>query len=535
VKREPDLRARVDRTLDEAENLLKNPGPPGARAALAGVLAEFRQNRARWAGRMRVAVAGRVSSGKSTLVNALLGDDLLKTAVKEETAAVTWLRYAQAPELTLHYKQESRAPLSVHPPSRERLAEFSAHRGSGDGQAYADDLDYVAFGYRNAQLDRFDLIDTPGLNSVLGADSDNTMRHLSPRVDTAEAIIVVFNRAIHEEDEKLLAHFLRTNAAKHTDVSPLTTIGAYTHVERLWSARDPLLTDDGRLSALVAARSKADAMMRETKLRRLLYDMRPVASKIGAAAGTFGEQDLAALTELADCGKLPLPVLGQQLARDSWHHDEIDWIPVAAARRKALFDRFTGCGVMLACHLIREGARGHAELREQLRERSGLTDFRDNLVEHFGERADMIKLTRLIGRISALAARHDATLDAGASEALTEAALMIGELEGTETGFRQLQVLRDFYAGQLQFDAEQKREMFRLFRESHDGSSAAELLGTAGAPAGQLADHAARRAAYWYALSLEGGYYIVTRDACKVMARSYDDLRRRLTPSTPGQ
>ncbi len=123
----------------------------------------------------------------------------------------------------------------MRPPARERLAELSAH-GARGGE-YADDIDYVAFGYRNERLARFDLIDTPGLNSLLGADSDNTMRHLRPRVDTAEALILVFNRGIHERDEELLAHFQRTNAAQDTDVSPLTTIGAYTHVERLWKAR----------------------------------------------------------------------------------------------------------------------------------------------------------------------------------------------------------------------------------------------------------------------------------------------------------
>ena len=44
-------------------------------------------------GAVRVAVGGRVSAGKSTLVNALLGQRVLVAGAGEVTRVVTWLRY----------------------------------------------------------------------------------------------------------------------------------------------------------------------------------------------------------------------------------------------------------------------------------------------------------------------------------------------------------------------------------------------------------------------------------------------------------
>ena len=76
---------------------------------------------------------------------------------------------------------------------------------------------------------------------------------------------------------------------------------------------------------------------------------------------------------------------------------------------------------MLACHLIREGVDDPAKLREQLREISGLTKFRQTLVDHFGERADLIKLDRLIERTRDLCDDQRMTLTAVQEDILDEA------------------------------------------------------------------------------------------------------------------
>lgn len=532
---DPAFRSRVDRALDEARALLAFPGPRGAREALAGALAAFDRNRARWDGRLRVALVGRVSSGKSTLVNALLGEDLAETAVKELTSVVTWLRHAPAPALTVSYKG-SAADRQVIPPTLAALADLTTHHAGPGGEAagFADDADFVTYEYPNDRLRAFDLIDTPGLRSVLGTDSDNTLRHLGPRVDTADALVLVFERGLHKQDEELLAHFQRANEAGTADVSPLTCVAALTQVEREWKAREPLMTG-GRLTVLAQGEQVAERLMRLPGPRRLLYETLPVASKIGAAAGTCDDGDLAALTELATTikpGELPRLVSNA----DKWAHRDLPGVTVPAPRRESLYEKLTACGIVLSCHLIREGADTLPGLRDRLRHYSGLDEFRDTLAGHFGQRADPIKLIRLIERTSAMAGQQRVTLAAKPLDALDGAVRKITDLALSEPAFGEMTALRAHYNDRLQLSEEETREMLRLFGERpRTGPSVADRLGMPGAPASVLADHAVARSAHWRRQADLGPYHSDTREACRAMSRTYNHLRLLLAEDVPGQ
>ena len=53
---------------------------------------------------LRVAIAGKVKAGKSTLLNAMIGEMVAATDAAECTKLVTWYQYAPAPRLTLYPK-----------------------------------------------------------------------------------------------------------------------------------------------------------------------------------------------------------------------------------------------------------------------------------------------------------------------------------------------------------------------------------------------------------------------------------------------
>ena len=65
-----------------------------------------------------------------------------------------------------------------------------------------------------------------------------------------------------------------------------------------------------------------------------------------------------------------------------------------------------GYGVMLACDALREGVDDLATLRRELDRRSGMEAFRALLVDHFGTRADLLKLNRAYSRVQALHDEH---------------------------------------------------------------------------------------------------------------------------------
>src|SRR5262245_51290536 len=77
--------------LDVCDRMLGQLPPGEPREGIAAVRHRLSEEG------LRVAVAGRVSSGKSTLVNALLRRRVAPTAAGECTRVVTWFRYGVPP------------------------------------------------------------------------------------------------------------------------------------------------------------------------------------------------------------------------------------------------------------------------------------------------------------------------------------------------------------------------------------------------------------------------------------------------------
>lgn len=59
---------------------------------------------ARLAEPLRIALAGTLKAGKSTLVNALVGDDIAPTDATEATRIVTWFRHGPTPRVTANHR-----------------------------------------------------------------------------------------------------------------------------------------------------------------------------------------------------------------------------------------------------------------------------------------------------------------------------------------------------------------------------------------------------------------------------------------------
>ena len=71
-------------------------------------------NLARWKTPLRVAIAGKVKAGKSTLLNALVGEEIAPTDAGECTRIVTWYQDAQVPRVTMFPRHASPRQLTIH-------------------------------------------------------------------------------------------------------------------------------------------------------------------------------------------------------------------------------------------------------------------------------------------------------------------------------------------------------------------------------------------------------------------------------------
>ncbi len=94
------------------------------RALIAGLEQRLREP-------LRLAIAGMVKAGKSTLLNAMLGEQIAPTDTAECTRVVTWYRYSATPTITMHPREgEPRADAGA---TRSRTPDDRSRRNGGGG------------------------------------------------------------------------------------------------------------------------------------------------------------------------------------------------------------------------------------------------------------------------------------------------------------------------------------------------------------------------------------------------------------------
>src|ERR1700724_2436524 len=118
---------------------------------------------------IRVALAGTLKAGKSTLVNALVGENIAPTDATEATRIVTWLRHGPTPKVTANLRGRQRANVPITRSPSDKGLTFDL--GSLDPDDVVDlDVEWPA-----AELIDATIIDTPGTSSL---NSDVSARTL---------------------------------------------------------------------------------------------------------------------------------------------------------------------------------------------------------------------------------------------------------------------------------------------------------------------------------------------------------------------
>ena len=192
----------------------RRPGPLSAAVAqLCGQLdcrvgprtaAGLAQVARRLAEPLRVVVAGRLSSGKSTLVNALIGRRVARTDVAECTRLVTRFCYGTVDRVEVVLRTGQRAALPF-----DAAGMIPAQLGVDLAQ-----VSHLQAYLTNAVLQDLTVVDTPGLGSLDAASSARAQAVLAPgalddasatAVAEAEAVLYVVTQAVRSDDAQVLA------------------------------------------------------------------------------------------------------------------------------------------------------------------------------------------------------------------------------------------------------------------------------------------------------------------------------------------
>ena len=391
---------------------------------------------------LRVAIAGMVKAGKSTLLNAMVGEELAPTDAGECTRVVTWYRDGAA------YRVRSfLTGGDVEPRPFDRVA--GALRVSL-GRPLVE-VDHLVVEVPSRRLRQHTLIDTPGLASLSSDVSQRTYTFLEADEDTpsqADAVIYLL-RHMHGSDLNFLEAFHGDDLANG---SPINAIGVLSRADEIGGCQ----LDSMESALRVATRYQADERM-----RRLCPVIVPVAGLLAAAGATLRESEFRALATLAAAD---LDEVVSLLLTASRFAAAPSVVPVPPTQRRELLGRLGVFGVRLSVQLIRSGSATNASaLARELLSVSGLSRLTDVLGVQFVSRSQVLKAR------SALAALHGVV---GGHPGLVAA---VEEIRASAHEFVEVRLLHQLRSERLPGRPEQLAEMERLLGGL--GASAPERLG----------------------------------------------------------
>jgi hypothetical protein len=482
----------------------------------ARTAAGFREVLRRLSAPLQVAVAGRIKSGKSTLVNALIGRRVAPTDVGECTRLVTRFQYGTVDRVEI-----------VFDDGRKQVLPFSADGMiPNDLEVDFDKVSHLEAYLTNAVLRDLTVIDTPGLGSLDAASVKRTeqllgaAKHRKPEdeegeedsdelddtsrnaVAGAEAVLYVVTQGVRADDQQALAAFTAATASR--EAGPVNAIAILNKADTI--APESVAGSDGdvwKAAALLAEKQAAT-------LKPRVADVIPVIGLLAESAesGGFTSADADALRALSKLDDATWETM--LMSADIF----VTWdCEVPEATRTLLLEKLDLYGIRTAVDALRRDPEMTAgTLRRVLLNASGLSGVRGKLDAVFRARADGIKAAAALASVTALA---HASGDPGERQRVHDAIeVLLAKPEAHQ--LRLLEALTLVTSGAVAMPEDLAEEVLRV------GSSAdiGEQLGLKGRPAKELSAYALERAGWWRSFASFGATPAQSRVA-HVVHRAY--------------
>jgi len=469
-----DLIARLDGLCGEVADAVAEHADLGAEVAAI---------RDRLQSPLRLAIAGRAKAGKSTLLNALIGERVAATDAGECTLVVTWYVHG--------HSYGARATTTDGGEHELRLRRDDEGRSTIDlGDLAADQIERITVTWPAAVLADLVLIDTPGLGSINSDVSRRTQAFLTPDHGHGDADAVVYlMRHVHRRDVDFFEAFADSSLAA---CSPANSVAMLSRADEIGAARP---------DALDSAHRIARRLQGDRELKRLCAEVLPLAGLLGETGATLREEEVGWLRSLA----------GEPAERTEAMLHSVDRFvrttasTVAPEHRAELIERLGLYGVRRSVELLQTGAVSTAsELSRRLIELSGVTELRTLIRTRFVRQAGVLKARSALGSLRELARRladrdplNGAALD-GRLDQFTAAA---DELES-------LRALTLLTAGLTKLDEAAEREAVTALDRGADAATGRNELV-------ELVDR-------WRSLAQDPLHDPATAEVCNAVAHVYE-------------
>jgi hypothetical protein len=320
-----------------------------------------------------LAVFGRMKTGKSSLINALVGRHLAITGVEEATATVNWISHGDGlneSTMLVHWKDGSVEPLPL-----DRITEWTGKAGE-----VLERVRKTAFLQLFANIDRLkgmEIVDTPGTGAAVDEHEEVARSFLSPRAAEdsvvegrkADALLYVFPPVARETDQSTLDEYRNT---RMPGSDPYNSIG----VLHKWDAME---------SKDLMAEAECKAARLCDCLAGMVSEVIPVSAPLAMVARNAPDSYVEALLDLTMKPGAADQLL-KALSRDTrWREDD---------NRSSVYSAYPAPWASfrrIVRLLLDHSCSGVADARAVCLEASGIQRLENELDARFFRRAALIK------------------------------------------------------------------------------------------------------------------------------------------------
>ena len=458
---------------------------------------------------MQLAIIGKISSSKSTLVNAILGkNEIMATGQKEVTYNVGWLKYGNPDsDIIIHHKDDS--PVSRKNPKEFAMWSTQSHNFEIDNISYIELFDDAEI------LKEINIIDTPGLDALRGKDSQNTLDFIQKV--RPDAVIMIFTKSVSDNVLEIVRQY---NAG--SSFNPLNAIGVLAKIDVLW--QETIERDKTALQ--IGERMTKNKLNKEPMLQKTLFNIFPISALQFLASSTLDESIFAELVKLSQSDYSQLRKALNSVT--NFLKPEIE-LNITIPQREQIVMSIGLYGAFLILNAIKKGEVSDVQsARRLLWRESGAQEFMKVLHNHFGMRAKLIKMESFYqGLQQTIMTLRGQVKDYPSIQLLSKIEQRISELfSDLIHEHKEYDLLYKLYNGDIVISENDKQEFFSLCGEY--GGSAIERLGLKSKlePL-ELVNKALEREKYWRKqVALEPDPD--EREWMNIILISYSRLRQKL-------
>ena len=324
---------------------------------------------------LRIAITGMTKTGKSTLMNSLVQQYIVPTAVEVLTYNVNWFHHVK-------YSLNNEECIIVHfhngDIEKYPLMELDAFvKYTDNNREYLDSIHWVDVFIDNPLLLEFDLIDTPGLGSLVGTESQHTRDLLTTDNNRPDAIIYLMKKGIKYSDISIVKEFHEATGL----MSGINTVAAFSRVDEL---------NGGFMDAQEIINGNIQT---HSEVKFYFSRIFPIAALMAECSFRLTSKDIRNLITLASKDDI-----------EDYFHNRAKFVEgtpyLNSNTREILCNNLSISGIRLVISNIKsKRLLSETSIRQFLYDYSRVEFLKQYLIQHFGQRAEFMRAQKAILRL----------------------------------------------------------------------------------------------------------------------------------------